>query len=171
MGKSLFSISYFNHIESRVFCFCFFFLVITIVFLFSLHSYYHFLLFTSTLEKRAAPKVATPILLWWPIISEADGGGMAVKVEASCQYSVTCCCHESDGSRGAVWQNDLWCGNMYEAKVCHWIPLWKKRHPLTFISACWMLMKIKQWVWAQCGSGWSASAVATAMWKESHVWR
>jgi len=47
---------------------------------------------------RAAPKVMLPNLLCWPVMSEADGG-MAVEVEPSLQYSVTCCCCVTDGSR------------------------------------------------------------------------
>ena len=43
-----------------------------------------------------------PILLCWPMMSEADVGGMAVEVEPSYQYSITVCCHVTDGSRGAV---------------------------------------------------------------------
>jgi len=33
---------------------------------------------------------------------EADGGGMAVEVEPSQQFSITLCYHVTDGSRGAV---------------------------------------------------------------------
>ena len=29
-------------------------------------------------------------------------GGMAIEVEPSREYSITCCCHTTDGSRGAV---------------------------------------------------------------------
>jgi len=32
---------------------------------------------------RDAPKIMPPILLWWPVVSEADGGGMTVDVELS----------------------------------------------------------------------------------------
>ena len=32
-------------------------------------------------------------LLWWPTMSEADGGGMAVEAELSDQYSIIFCCH------------------------------------------------------------------------------
>ena len=49
-------------------------------------------------------------------ISEVDVGGMVVEAESSHQYSVTFCCCETDGSRGAVWQNDVQCGSVYEAK-------------------------------------------------------
>ena len=71
---------------------------------------------------RAASKVMPPFLLRWAIRSEADVGGMAVEAEPSHQHPVTRRCHVADGSRGAVWQNGIWCGGAYEAKVCHWIP-------------------------------------------------
>jgi len=32
--------------------------------------------------------------------------------------------------------------------------IWKNLHPQTPISACWMFMKIKEWMWTQWGSGW-----------------
>ena len=51
---------------------------------------------------RAALKVMPPILLHWPTTSDADVGGMTVGVEPLHHYSVTCCCHVTDGSRGAV---------------------------------------------------------------------
>ena len=63
-------------------------------------------------------------------MSEVDAGGMAVEVEPSHQYSITCYCHVTDGSRGAVWQIGIWHGNVYEAKVCHWIPPCKKMAPI-----------------------------------------
>ena len=44
---------------------------------------------------------AALILLCWPT-AEADASGMAVEVEPSHQYSVTCCCHITDDSKGAV---------------------------------------------------------------------
>jgi len=46
---------------------------------------------------------------------------------------------------------------------------WKKWHPLTFTNACWIFMETKQWMWAQLGSGWCASAVMTAAWKTSQM--
>ena len=60
---------------------------------------------------RAALKVTPPVLLCQPRTSEADGGCMTVEVEPSHQYSVTLCCHATDGSRGAVWQNSAWHGS------------------------------------------------------------
>lgn len=45
----------------------------------------------------------TATLFYWPTTSEADVGGTAVECEPSHQYSITCCCRVTDGSRGAVW--------------------------------------------------------------------
>jgi len=64
----------------------------------------------------------TPILLCLPTKSEADVGDMAVEVEPHCQYSIKFCCCVKDDSKGAVWQNGIWNGSAYEAKVCNWIP-------------------------------------------------
>ena len=76
---------------------------------------------------RAALKVMPPISLCWLMMSEVDAGGMAVVVELSCQYSITFCCHVTDGSRGAPWQrcvrhNGVWHGSACEEKMCPQIP-------------------------------------------------
>ena len=63
-------------------------------------------------------------------MSEVDVGSMAVEAEPSHQYSIMCCCRVTDGSRGAVWQNDIWCRSADEAKVCNWILLWRKNDTL-----------------------------------------
>ena len=55
--------------------------------------------------------------------SEADIVSMAIETEPSHQYSITFCCCETAGSRGAAWQNNIRHGSAYEAKVSHWIPL------------------------------------------------
>ena len=47
---------------------------------------------------RVAPKVMPPILLRWHMTSEADVGGKAVEAK----HSITCCCHVTDGIKGAV---------------------------------------------------------------------
>lgn len=60
--------------------------------------------------------------LYWPMMSEAGVGCMAVETEPSCQYSVTLCCHVINGSRGKVWQSDVQHGSANEAKVWNWIP-------------------------------------------------
>ena len=73
---------------------------------------------------RAAPKVASStsyfITLAHSVRSDVDG--IAVEVEPSHQYSITFCFYVTDGSRGAVWQNGIWHGSAYGAKVCNWIP-------------------------------------------------
>ena len=51
---------------------------------------------------RDALKVMPPILLRWFTMTQADVGGMTAEVEPSHQYLITCCCHVTDGSRGAV---------------------------------------------------------------------
>ena len=66
------------------------------------------------LYTRVAPKLMTPILLCWPMTSEADAGDTAVEVEPSRQYSIKFCCRATDDSRGAVWH-----GSVYEAKMCN----------------------------------------------------
>jgi len=71
---------------------------------------------------RAASKVMRSISFFWLITSEVDVGGMAVEAEPSHQFSIPFCCCVSDGSRGAVWQNGVWRGSAYEAKVWNWIP-------------------------------------------------
>ena len=67
-------------------------------------------------------KAVPPTLLYWHTTSEAGVGGMAVKVEPSHRYCIRLCCFVTDGSRGAVWQNGIWYGSAFEAKVWHWMP-------------------------------------------------
>jgi len=117
---------------------------------------------------RAVLKWMPPILQCWPITSEADVGGMAVEAEPPYQHCVTCCCCMTNGSRGAVWQNDSWYGSEYEEIVGHWIPpCEKKGHPLTSTDVCWKFMETKQWLWAQWGSGWCSSGDRES---GSHPW-
>jgi len=51
---------------------------------------------------RVALKVMPPILLCWPVTSEAGVGGMAVGIETSHKYSIKCYCCITDGHRGSV---------------------------------------------------------------------
>ena len=73
--------------------------------------------------------------------SEADVGSMTVEVEPSHQYSIIFCCHVTDGSREAVWQNGVLHGSMYGAKGCHWNPPCTKNythwHPLMLAEHFW----------------------------------
>ena len=106
---------------------------------------------------RVALKVMPPVLLCWPRISEMYVGGMAVEVESSHQCSVKFCFCVTDGSRGAVWQNDVCHRSVYEAKACQWIS------PCGKNCTHWhSFMENKQQMWAQCGGGWCVSAVVTA---------
>jgi len=50
---------------------------------------------------RAAPEIIPPNLLCWSMVLEVDVGGMAVEVEPFHQYSITFCCHVTDGNRGS----------------------------------------------------------------------
>jgi len=109
---------------------------------------------------RAAPNVVPPVAWCLPMTSEVDVGGIAVEAELSHQYSITFCCHVTDGSKGALWQNDTWQGSVYKAKVCHWIPPYgKKLCPLTFTDTFWTFMETKEWIWAQWGGWLCVSAV------------
>ena len=94
---------------------------------------------------------------------KVDVGGMAVEVALSHQYAIMCCCCVADGSREAPWHSGIWYESADKANGRNGIPLWRKKwHPLTFTAACWMLMRTKQWMWAQWGGGWCISAVVTA---------
>jgi len=52
--------------------------------------------------------------------SEETVGDMAVGVELSHQYSVTFCCHATNGSKRAVWQNNFCHGvnSSGSAQIC-----------------------------------------------------
>lgn len=50
---------------------------------------------------RAVLKIMFPILLFWPMTSVGDVGGIATEAEASDQHSITFCCWVTDGSREA----------------------------------------------------------------------
>ena len=77
---------------------------------------------------RAALTAVPAVLLRLPTVSEADLSAMAVEVEVSHQYFITCLCHGTGGSKGAVWQNGIWHESAHEAKVCHLFhSLWKNK--------------------------------------------
>ena len=73
------------------------------------------------------------------MLSEVYVGGVTAEVEPFHQYSITFCCCVTDGSRRAVWQNDVWHGSVYEAKVCNWIPPCRKNGTHWHISMLWRL--------------------------------
>ena len=100
-----------------------------------------------------------PILLCWPTMSEADISGMAVEVETSHKYSIIFCCCATEGNRGTVWQNGVWCQSAYKAKVCSWIPPSRKNcthwHSLTLAEHLWgpsteVVGGVFQQWWQQC---------------------
>ena len=99
---------------------------------------------TSINNTKAAPKVMPPISLCWLVTSELDVGGMAVEVEPSQIYSITFCCHVTDGSRGAFWQNGVWHGSEDKEKVCHWIPLCRKN------GTHWHSLMLAEHLWSGC---------------------
>ena len=59
---------------------------------------------------RGALKVMPPILLYLPVTSEADVGGIALQVELSRQCSITFCCCVTDDRR--AWQPDKMASHM-----------------------------------------------------------
>ena len=82
--------------------------------------------------------IMPPVLLCWPMTSEADVGSMAEEVGLSHQCFVTFCCHVTASSSGAV-QQIVWDGSAYKAKVCHWIPP-KFAEKLTPTDIHWCLL-------------------------------
>jgi len=62
-------------------------------------------------------------------LSEEDIGGMALKVEPSYQYPITCYCCATGASRGAVWQKGVWHGSADEG-VSWNSAVWKKMAPI-----------------------------------------
>ena len=106
-----------------------------------------------------------PPILCWPKKPEADVGVIAVEAEPSHQYSVTCCCCVTDGSRGALWQNSIWNGNVHEAKVCHWILL----HSKNGMNIHWQLLNVYGVDVSTVRGEWCISAVVTVTWKTNHV--
>ena len=97
---------------------------------------------------RATPKVILPILLFWPMTSEGDVGGMTVQTEPSLQYSIAFYFCVTDGSRGAVWQTAS------DMEICmkawNWILLCGKNgtdwHSSTFTEHLWRAGTVRHWV-------------------------
>jgi len=88
---------------------------------------------------RVVLKVKPPVLLCWPMVSEADGDDMAVETEPSHQYSITFCCCMTVGSR----QNGIWHGNVNEAK------LWHQIFPCRKSSTPWYSLMLPECFWRQ----------------------
>lgn len=73
-------------------------------FLASLGGTEKILVSSSVIYTRATLKVLPPVLLRWPVTSEADAGDLAVEVDPSRQYPVKSYCCVRDSSGGAVCQ-------------------------------------------------------------------
>jgi len=98
-------------------------------------------------------------------------GSMAVETEPCQQYSITFCYCATSVSREAVWQNGIWLGSAYEAKVCHRISPCRKK--MALIDTHQHLLNVhgvrtadvsivRWWVCAPWGGEWCVSAVAIA---------
>ena len=118
---------------------------------------------------RAALKVMPPLLLCWPLMSEADVGDVAVEVEPSYQRSIACCCCAPNGSREAVWQNGIWYGSVYEAKITEsWIPMRYCRTLRTHM-ALWLISSIVVLCCVFFMFWWSSKRRSKDNWKGIHV--
>ena len=76
----------------------------------------------------------------WPVLSKGDIGGMAMEFWWEDSISITCCGLVRDSTGEAVWQNGIWHGSVYEAKVCQWIS--PRRKKMTSIDIRWCLLNI-----------------------------
>ena len=65
-------------------------------------------------------------------MSEVDVGSMAAEVEPAHQYSITCCCHATDGGRGVVLQHGVW--HVKKKKETYW-------HSVMFAECFWKLTR------------------------------
>lgn len=113
----------------------------------SIHKYIYIYTHIHIRMHGISLNIFNSIILYWPTVSEADGG-MAAEVEPSPQYSTEFCFCATDCSRRAFWQNGFWHGSAYETKVQNWITSCgkkKKWNPLTFTGTYWTFMKTKQW--------------------------
>ena len=89
---------------------------------------------------------------------------MAVEAEPSQQYSVVFCCHVTDGSRGAVWQNGIWYGSAYEADVCHWIS------PCGRNGTHWHSLTLAECFW-RSNSGYECSEMVGGVFQQWQQWQ
>ena len=77
----------------------------------------------------------------WPRTSEADAGGITVEAELSHQHPATCCCCETDGSRGAsggtVSDMEAHAKQRYTTEVLHTKKNGTYWHSLTLAECLW----------------------------------
>ena len=87
-------------------------------------------------------------------MSEADTWWYGSRRWMNSPNPITFCCHATDSSRGAVWENGIWHGSADEAKLCWSIPPHSKKwHLLAFIDIWWVFLETKQCIWTQWGVG------------------
>ena len=100
-------------------------------------------------------------------MSEMDFGSMVVEAEPSHQYSITLCCHVTDSSRGAVWQNGVWCRNECEAWGCHWIS------PCRNNGTHWHLLTLAEHLWTPKSGCEHSEMMGSAFqqWQQQHEWK
>ena len=111
---------------------------------------------TQGLNSRTALKVMSSISLCCPTKSESDIGDMAVDNEPSHQYPITFYCLVTNSSRGTVWQNDIWHGSTYEAKVCNWIAPCRKN------STHWYSPMLAECLWRTNSRRYHSNSVGSA---------
>jgi len=104
-------------------------------------------------NRRVAPAMMPPSLWFCAMTSEVDVGVMVVGVDTSCQYSITLHHCAVDGRRGAVWQNGVWHGNAYEAKMWNWIP------PCRNSGTHWHSLTLAEYLWRPSSGSWHSEAV------------
>jgi len=95
----------------------------------------------------ADPKIMPCILLSGHRNIRRRVGGMVVEIEPSHQHSISLCCCATDGSRGAVWQNDM---EVHAKQRCG-TEIWQ------WIRQCLLYVyETKQWMWDQAVRWWVA---------------
>ena len=98
---------------------------------------------------KVALKVMPPSLLCWPSTSDVDVGGIAVEVEPSHQYSITCCCHMTDGHSwmlvACLWRPNSGCE--HRMTVSSTFQLWQQ-----WVTSAGMLALVHCW-WTCIANG------------------
>ena len=120
-------------------------------------------------HQKTAPKVMPSILLCYPTMPKVNIGGMVAEAEPFLQYPIAFCCHVTDCSRGAVWQNGVWHGSACKQRCVTKFLHAEKMAPTDIHRYLLSISRdqpvdvstMRQW-----DSGWCVSAVATALWKK-----
>ena len=97
-----------------------------------MNNYYQSLSLVNITAAVGVPFIINLPLVYVGIIFKKIKKTALRRIFLLCQYPSTlssvegvniplCCCHATDGSRGAKWQNGVWHGRVYEAKEWNWI--------------------------------------------------